>query len=166
MAVGLTADNIGERLDSMRQEVARRTGGDAPTRFLVQQMVEGGAEIILGMHRDPVGTAVMLGMGGVTAELLQDTVIELLPQSVEGLQGLSDQQALAMVRQLKTWPLLDGYRGRPLLDVSALVQTIVEFSRMVALLDDRLIEAEINPIFVLQKGLGVCAAERDTGRQF
>jgi acyl-CoA synthetase (NDP forming) len=158
VAVGLTADTIGPRLDAMRFEVERRTG-EAPARFLVQRMVEGGVEIILGMHRDPVGTAIMLGMGGVTAELLQDTTMRLLVQSSDGLEGLSDEQALAMLHELKTWPLLDGYRSRPPADVPALVQTIVAFSRMVAQLGDRLQEAEINPVFVLPKAQGVCAAD-------
>jgi acetate---CoA ligase (ADP-forming) len=64
-----------------------------------------------------------------------------------------------LARSLKTWPLLDGYRGRPKADVDALVQAIVAFSRMAAQLGDRLIEAEINPLFVLAEGQGVRAAD-------
>jgi acyl-CoA synthetase (NDP forming) len=118
-------------------------------------MVLDGIEIILGMHRDVLGVAILLGMGGVTAELLQDTTLRLLPSK----GGLSDQTALEMVMSLKTWPLLDGYRGRPKADVKALVKAIVAFSTMVATLGDRLLEAEINPLFVLEQGLGVKAAD-------
>ena len=64
-----------------------------------------------------------------------------------------------MARELKTWPLLDGYRGRVPSDVDALVRAIVAFSQMVAKLGDRLLEAEINPLFVLPKGEGVRAAD-------
>jgi succinyl-CoA synthetase beta subunit len=64
-----------------------------------------------------------------------------------------------MLRELKTWPLLDGFRGRPKADVDALVTAIVAFSRMTAQLGDRLIEAEINPVFVLPEGKGVRAAD-------
>jgi hypothetical protein len=64
-----------------------------------------------------------------------------------------------MALSLKTWPLLDGYRGRPKADVEALVNTIVDFSTMVATLGDRLLEAEINPLFVLEQGQGVRAAD-------
>jgi succinyl-CoA synthetase beta subunit len=64
-----------------------------------------------------------------------------------------------MARDLVTWPLLDGFRGRPKADVSALAETIVAFSRMAARLGDRLVEAEINPIFVLPDGQGVRAAD-------
>ena len=56
-------------------------------------------------------------------------------------------------------PLLDGFRGRPKADVEALVEAIVAFSRMASQLGDRLLEAEINPVFVLPEGQGVRAAD-------
>ena len=154
VAVNLTADTIGDRLTVMADEVEARTGRRAE-RFLVQEMISGGVEIILGMHRDPLGTAILLGMGGVSAELFKDTTMRLLPP--EGGLGLSE--ARAMARDLVTWPLLDGFRGRPKCDVEALAETIVAFSRMVAQLGDRLAEAEINPVFVLLAGQGVKAAD-------
>ncbi|WP_456620614.1 acetate--CoA ligase family protein [Bradyrhizobium sp. P5_C12] len=154
VAVNLTADTIGDRLTVMAEEVEARAGKRSE-RFLVQEMISGGVEIILGMHRDPLGTAILLGMGGVTAELLKDTTMRLLPP--DGGLGLSE--ARAMVRDLVTWPLLDGFRGRPKCDVEALAGTIVAFSRMVAQLGDRLAEAEINPVLVLPAGQGVKAAD-------
>jgi len=154
VAVNVASEHIGARLATMVTDVERATG-ERPTRFLVQEMVTGGTELILGMHRDPLGTAILLGMGGVTAELFEDTALCMLP--TEG--GLSREQALGMARSLKTWPLLDGFRGRPKADVDALVHAIVAFSQMVAQLGDTLIEAEINPIFVLEKGRGVRAAD-------
>lgn len=63
------------------------------------------------------------------------------------------------MRELKTWPLLDGFRGRPVCDVEALVSAIVAFSQMAAALGERLVEAEINPLFVLPRGQGVVAAD-------
>jgi len=66
---------------------------------------------------------------------------------------------LEMLQELKTWPLLDGYRGRPRCDVDALVNAIVQFSIMVAAMGDRLIECEINPIFVFPAGHGIKAAD-------
>ncbi len=153
VAVGLSADDIGERLARMATEVREATGVPAE-RFLVQEMVRGGVEMILGFHRDPIGCAILLGMGGVTAELLQDTTLRLLPP-----QGLGRDAALEMLRSLRTWPLLDGYRGRPKADVDALVTAIVRFSQMAAALGERLVEAEINPLFVLPQGQGVRAAD-------
>ena len=154
VAVGLTRQAIGERLERMAAEVEARSGV-RPARFLVQEMVSDGVELILGMHRDALGTAVMLGMGGVAAELFKDTTLRLLPPH----GGLSRADALAMARELETWPLLDGFRGRPKADVEALVDAIVAFSSMAAQLGDRLVEAEINPVFVLPIGQGVRAAD-------
>ncbi|GLC94328.1 hypothetical protein Tamer19_37360 [Cupriavidus sp. TA19] len=64
-----------------------------------------------------------------------------------------------MIGRLKTAPLLQGYRGRPKADVEALAEAIVAFSRMVATLGERLVEAEMNPVFVLPEGQGVVAAD-------
>jgi acetate---CoA ligase (ADP-forming) len=154
VAINLTSETIGERLLAMAEEVRGKTGVQ-PHRFLVQQMVTGGTELILGMHRDPLGTAILLGMGGVTAELFKDTTMRLLSPG----GGLTREEARAMARELITWPLLDGFRGRPRADVDALVDAIVAFSRMAAQLGEQLIEAEINPLFVLPAGQGVRAAD-------
>jgi acetate---CoA ligase (ADP-forming) len=154
VAINLTAETVAGRLQAMNAEVTAKSG-KTPDRFLVQEMVVGGAELILGMHRDPLGVAILLGMGGVTAELFKDTTMRLLPPGAV----LSKAEALSMMRELTTWPLLDGFRGRPKADVEALAEAIVAFSRMVAQLGDRLIEAEINPVFVLPAGRGVRAAD-------
>ncbi|WP_298243141.1 acetate--CoA ligase family protein [uncultured Bradyrhizobium sp.] len=154
VAVNLTAETIGGRLTAMADDVTAGTG-TRPDRFLVQEMISGGVELILGMHRDSLGTAILLGMGGVAAELFKDTTMRLLP--LDG--GLSLSDANAMARDLVTWPLLDGFRGRPKCDVEALAEAVVAFSRMVAQLGDRLSEAEINPVFVLPAGRGVKAAD-------
>ena len=154
VAINLNAEQIGACLEKMTITV-NANAGITPDTFLVQEMVSGGTELILGMHRDPLGTAILLGMGGVTAELLKDTTMRLLPTT----GGLSPAIAREMAMELKTWPLLDGYRGRPLADVEALVAAIVSFSEMVAQLGERLSEAEINPLFVLERGQGVKAAD-------
>lgn len=154
VAVGLNAQTVGDRLTQMCTEVENKAGVRAE-QFLVQQMVQGGTELILGLHKDPLGSAILLGMGGVASELLKDTSMRMLPVS----GGLSSREALEMVMALKTWPLLNGYRGRPLCDVEALVKAIVAFSEMAQQLNAHLLEAEINPLFVLPKGQGVLAAD-------
>ncbi|MFP4903345.1 acetate--CoA ligase family protein, partial [Paraburkholderia sp. BR14261] len=154
VAVGVPVDAVGARLNRMRDDVETATG-TLVQAFLVQEMVNGGVELILGLHRDPLGTAVLLGMGGVTAELINDTAMRLIdPQC-----GLSREDALALIRELKTFPLLDGFRGRPRADIDALASAIVTFSWMATQLGSRLVEAEINPIFVLPQGEGVRAAD-------
>jgi acyl-CoA synthetase (NDP forming) len=154
VAVNLTADDIAARLARMTQEVAARTGL-TPARFLVQQMVSGGQEMILGLKRDPLGVVILLGAGGTSAELMGDTSVRLLTDGA----ALARDEASAMVRELKSWPLLDGYRSRPKADIGALVDAIVAFSTMAAQLGERIVEAEINPLFVLDAGQGVIAAD-------
>jgi len=89
-------------------------------------------------------------MGGVTAALIKDTSMRLLcPQT-----GLSRDDALAMIRELKTYPLLDGFRGRPRAHADALVSAVVAFAQMAVQLGSGLREAEINPIFCSAGGKG------------
>jgi acetate---CoA ligase (ADP-forming) len=123
-----------------------------PEGLLVQELVADGVELILGFHHDPqLGDAVLLGMGGVTAELYRDTSLRLTP--------VSRRDAKEMIDDLKSAPLLKGFRGRPLADVAALVEAIVAFSNMIGTIGDELQEAEINPLFVLSQGRGVVAAD-------
>jgi acyl-CoA synthetase (NDP forming) len=150
----ISADTIAARMIAMAGTVERHAGA-RPDRYLVQEMVAGGVELILGTRRDALGPVILLGAGGTATELFKDTAMRLLPPD----RGLSADDALGLIRELKSWPLLDGYRGRPKADVGALAQAIAAFSNMVAALGPRLNEAEINPIFVLGEGRGVRAAD-------
>jgi len=151
VALGLDEHNVGQALDDMRGVVTEKAGF-VPERFLVQEMVNGGQELILGFHRDPqLGAALLLGMGGVSAELLRDTSMRLLP--------ITRNDADAMLRDLKTFALLDGYRGAPKSDINALVDCIMAFADMATTLGAKLQEAEINPLRVLAAGQGVRAVD-------
>ena len=150
VAVNLALDQVGARLDQMRADLQVKAGVVCE-QFLVQEMLTGGVEMILGMHRDSVGSAILLGMGGTAAELMEDTALRMCP--------VDRARAREMMESLKTWPLLNGYRGRPLADVDALLDAIVAFSNMVEGLGERLVTAEINPLFVLPKGQGARAAD-------
>ncbi|MCR0985143.1 acetate--CoA ligase family protein [Roseomonas populi] len=151
VAVGLTAEALPEAAAAMLERL-RAAGAPAPEGFLVQAMVRGGVEMILGFHRDPqLGPVLLLGMGGVAAELLQDTALRLLPISRADAEG--------MVAELRTGALLKGFRGAPPADLPALVDAILAFAAMAGAAGERLLEAEINPLFVLPAGQGVCAAD-------
>lgn len=152
--LNVPAGEVLERMQVMSKQVQSRVD-QSIEHFLAQEMLQGGLEFMVGMHRDPLGTAILVGMGGVTAELFKDTQMRFIAPD----QALSEEEALEMLRALKTWPLLDGYRGRPKCDVGALVKAIVNFSNMAAVLEDRLVECEINPIFVFGEGQGVKAAD-------
>ncbi|OCK60407.1 acetate--CoA ligase family protein [Bradyrhizobium sp. LMTR 3] len=123
-----------------------------PEGFLVQELVTGAVELILGFKDDKqLGPSILLGMGGIAAELYKDTAVRLAP--------LSRQDAEEMIGELKSAPLLRGFRGRPVADVDALVDAMLAFSNMVTSIGKNLLEAEINPLFVLPSGNGVKAAD-------
>ncbi len=115
------------------------------TGYLVEEMVTGAvAEVLIGLRRDPVyGVTLTLGMGGVTAEVLADTVTLVLP--------VTAPQVLAAVRSLRLWPLLDGYRGRPKADMAAVADIAVRLGALI-LGNDSLEEIEINPVLVRETG--------------
>ena len=149
--VGITAEQVPEACTTMLERL-REAGAPAPEGFLVGELARAEVEMILGFHRDPqLGPAVLLGLGGVTAELFQDTTLRLLP--------IGRADAEAMVADLRAAALLAGYRGAPPADVPALVEAILAFARMAEALGDRLLEAEVNPLFVGRLGEGVRAVD-------
>ena len=115
------------------------------TGYLVEEMVTGAvAEVLLGLRRDPVyGVTLTLGMGGVTAEVLADTVTLVLP--------VTETQVLEAAKRLRLWPLLDGYRGRPKADMGAVAAMAVRLGETM-LADESLEEIEINPVMVRETG--------------
>ena len=123
-----------------------------PEGFLVQELVAGGVELILGFHHDAqLGPVILLGMGGIAAELYHDTSLRLAP--------VSRRDAQEMINELKTSALLNGFRGRPIADSEALIDAVIAFSDMLEAIGSELQEAEINPLFVLPQGQGVIAAD-------
>jgi acetate---CoA ligase (ADP-forming) len=149
--LGLTAEQVPAACAEMLARL-RAAGAPEPEGFLVQERVRGGVEMILGFHRDPqLGPVLLLGAGGVAAELFQDTALRLLP--------IARADAEAMLEELKAARLLRGWRGAPPADMAALVDAILAFAALAAAAGDRLLEAEINPLFVLPEGQGVRAAD-------
>ncbi|WP_255413784.1 acetate--CoA ligase family protein [Pseudorhodobacter sp. MZDSW-24AT] len=115
------------------------------TGYLLEEMAEGAvAEVLVGLRRDPVyGIALTLGMGGVTAELLADTVTLVLP--------VSGAEVQAALRRLRLFPLLDGYRGRPRGDLAALEAMVLRLCDL--MLADDYEEIELNPVLVFERGV-------------
>jgi len=123
----------------------------APT-VSIQEMVRGEAELVVGARYDQAfGAQVMVGFGGVMVEVLRDVQLAGAP--------LDRDRALAMLRKLKLWPLLDGARGRQKLDVNAVADTLVRLSWLADDLGPRLQDIEINPLIVRVAGSGVVVAD-------
>lgn len=129
-----------------------RAGDTAGPNVVVQEMVRGGAELIVGARYDATfGPQVLVGFGGVMVEILHDIQVASAP--------VSSDQALAMLRRLALWPVLDGARGRPRLDVAAVAETVSRLSWLAHDLGPRLRDLEINPLIVRAAGAGAIAVD-------
>ncbi|MFI0812504.1 acetate--CoA ligase family protein [Streptomyces echinatus] len=119
---------------------------------LVCQMVEQGVEMMVGVgHDDLFGPTVTVGLGGVLVEVLRDAAVRVPP--------FGEDQARAMLGELRGRALLDGVRGRPPADVDALVEVVLRVQRMALELDSRIAELDINPLMVLPRGQGAVALD-------
>lgn len=134
--VRAAADEICERLTAM---------GHPPTGFLVQRMMGGsGVEMLVGVvHDSQFGPVVACGAGGVQVEMLRDVSIRLTP--------LSREDATEMIRALKTFPLLNGFRGGPVCEVRALEDGLLRVSAMVEDIP-QIAELDLNPFVVQETG--------------
>jgi acetate---CoA ligase (ADP-forming) len=112
--------------------------------FLVQEMVREGVEMIVGVVQDPVfGPVIACGAGGTAVELMKDVAVRLTP--------LTEAEAGRMLRGLATFPLLNGYRGRPRVDLAALEALLVRVSALAEDLPE-LVEVDLNPVMVSPSG--------------
>jgi acyl-CoA synthetase (NDP forming) len=141
-------------LKTAARDILDRVGKKHPNAklngILVQRMEKGLAEIIVGFKRDPqVGPVVVLGIGGVLAEIYKDFSARLAPVSVE--------DAAKMIDQVKGLATIRGYRGMPKGDCAALAKTVSAFSQLAYI--DSIAEAEINPLIVKKEGEGVVAVD-------
>jgi acyl-CoA synthetase (NDP forming) len=118
---------------------------------LVQPMLSGTAEIMMGMSQDPAfGPVLAFGMGGIHVEILRDVAFRVCP--------LTDTDARRMVREIRGYRLLEGYRGHPAADVEALEEALLRLSRLVEAVEE-LEELDMNPVFALQPGEGYRVAD-------
>jgi acyl-CoA synthetase (NDP forming) len=119
---------------------------------LVQPMCPAGREILLGITRDPTfGPLLMVGLGGVGVEVLDDAVLRPVP--------LAADEAHAMLQRLRGARLLDAYRGAPAADVAALVDIMVRLARFAAEHAEEIAEIDLNPVIVHPEGFGASLAD-------
>jgi acyl-CoA synthetase (NDP forming) len=135
----------------MRSRVTKLAPQARQQGFLLARQISG-VEVIIGVRNDPYfGPLVMVGLGGVFVELVRDVAYRYAP--------FDRAQAHAMLRELKTFPLLDGYRGQARADVEALAGMLVRVSELADRHQDRIAEIDINPIIVAPRGDGAYVAD-------
>ena len=114
---------------------------------LVSKMALPGLEVIAGMNRDPqFGPVILFGLGGIMVEIFQDVSLRLLP--------LARDEALAMIREIKGYGLIAGYRGRPAVDEQSLADCLLAVAR-IAEEHPEVMEIDLNPVFAYPDGIRV-----------
>ncbi len=108
-------------------------------------------ELIIGMTTDAqFGPALMFGIGGILVELLEDVSFRIAP--------ITEYDAREQIHEIKGFPILDGYRGKPKADIDAIVQTLLKVSALV-IKHEEIYEMDLNPVFIYDKGL-ICVDAR------
>ncbi|AKG38141.1 MAG: acetate--CoA ligase family protein [Infirmifilum sp.] len=135
------ADELKKSIEDMLSRI-RRSHPDARINgFVIQEMVRGAQEVIIGGLKDEqFGPVIAFGIGGILVEVLKDVVFEIAP--------VTPEQALGMIRRIKGYQLLEGYRGLPKANVNLLADIISKASIMFTQLSSFISEMDLNPTFV------------------
>ena len=145
-------DALMAAIRQIQASVAERQPGTTVVRVLVQPMISGLGEVLVGYRLDrDVGPIIMVAAGGIFTEIYRDRSLRLAPVDL-----VTAGEMIAEVRGLTR---LAGYRGLPMGDLAALAQAIVALSRLAVLGGPAIQEAEINPLIVRPAGLGVVAVD-------
>lgn len=143
---------VRQAYDDIMASVKKNAPGAKINGVLVQKMLDPGTEIILGVNSDPqFGPMLLVGLGGVFVEVFKDAALYPCP--------VSKKEAEAMVKSLKAYKLLTGYRGQQPADIDALTDAMVAVSNFAVKHKDSLKELDINPVFVYPEGKGVAIAD-------
>ncbi len=151
IALGLNSvEDIAAAVDRMVSSARAKAPGATIEGILLQQQYSAIGEVLIGYRYDPgAGPVVSIGLGGTQAELHRDFALRLAP--------VSRDEAMAMIHEVPSLAALRGYRGKPLGDLDALADAVVNISTLA--LHSRVREAEINPLLVSETGHGVVAVD-------
>jgi acyl-CoA synthetase (NDP forming) len=141
--------NSAEAVEKAYNELLSTVKGNSPQAqvdgVLVSKMAPPGLEVIVGMNRDPqFGPVMLFGLGGIMVEIFQDVSLRLLP--------LTKKDAVSMIREIKGYGLIAGYRGRPPVDEQALADCLLAVARIAEGSED-VIEIDLNPVFAYPDGV-------------
>jgi acyl-CoA synthetase (NDP forming) len=139
-----TAKQVGKAYDGILQAIEEKYPEARIQGVSVQKMARPGTEVIIGMTKDPqFGPVIMVGLGGVLVEILKDVSFRIVP--------LTKRDAQEMIREIKGYPLLEGYRGREPVDVANLENLLLIVSDFVEK-HPEVKELDLNPIFAYKDG--------------
>ncbi|MBI4645082.1 MAG: acetate--CoA ligase family protein [Bacteroidia bacterium] len=151
----LNIKNTSELIPAYREVLKNARSYNSKARIngvLVQQMISGGTEVIVGINNDAqFGPVVMFGLGGIFVEILKDVSLRIAPVTIE--------EAIEMIKEIKGFKVLAGARGRAKADIMAIADVLVNVSRLAVELEDKIAELDINPLLVLPEGQGVYVAD-------
>ena len=142
---------VRDAFEKIRARLAEDDAADAMEGVLVQPMISAGVEVMAGVTQDPLfGPLIAFGLGGIHVEILGDVCFRVTP--------LTDRDAEEMVREIRGFRLLQGYRGHPPADLEAIQTVLLRLSRLVEEIPE-IIELDLNPIFALPPGQGCRIAD-------
>ena len=153
LKVGLENDaQVSAAYDEIMANALQHTSPEGINGVLVQEMISGGTEVIVGLSYDEqLGPVLLFGSGGVMVEVYNDVSLSICPIGIH--------QAREMIKNVKGAKMLEGFRGSPKGDIEALAATLVKVSQLAVNLDGQLSELDINPLIVLPEGQGVKAVD-------
>ena len=138
------AEGVRNAYEQILKNVERHKADAKIVGVLVQEMAPSATEVIVGAIKDPqFGPAVMFGLGGIFVEVLKDVTFRIAP--------IDKEEAHDMISEVKAYPLLKGYRNLPPADVEAIVEILLNASRLV-MEHQEIKELDLNPIMVYEKG--------------
>jgi acyl-CoA synthetase (NDP forming) len=150
--VGVSADTAAAAYDGLMGRVSQAMPETRIDGVLVAAMAPEGVETVIGVQNDPTfGPVVMVGLGGILVEVLEDVAFRLAPFGVD--------EARRMIAELKGAKIYEGVRGAPPADVDALAELLAKVSVFAAAQGARLESVDLNPVRVLPRGKGCVALD-------
>jgi len=138
------ANQVGEAYDQILGAIRQKHPKARVQGVAVQKMARPGVEVIIGMSKDAqFGPVLMFGLGGILVEVLKDVSFRIVP--------LSRRDAAEMLREIKGYPLLEGYRGQEAVDISHLEELLIKVSDFVEK-NPEIRELDLNPVFAYSDG--------------
>jgi acetyltransferase len=145
-------EEVNQIYDALIENAVKYNSKARINGILVQEMIQDGTEVMIGMSQDPqFGPTIAFGLGGIFVEILKDISLRVAP--------LSPADAEQMVKEIKSYPILTGVRGKRPCDIEAIVDVLLKTSKLAKDWEDTIAEIDINPLMVLDKGRGVKALD-------